>query len=454
MASSMPGSGGAIPRGWTAPGGHGTPEPTSRDKPRRGRAGELGPRYGAKLAAMVLEDAHALVIGVSRYQHVAPLRTTEDAQDVAAVLRDPASCAYPPIAVHTLLDEEATRDAIFAALDGLARDTREASTVLIYYSGHGARALADAGNSYYLVPVDATAGSRDELERTAISNTELARRLQAIPAGRLTVVLDCCRAADLAEPRLAEAVSPLAQGRGRAVIAASRATDCAYEMPGQRDSTLTSWLVAGLRGAASGVGGVIRICDLFHYVQQQVAAGPVAQHPVFRAELEENYPIAQLRGGVAAALAIPPPPDDATYDAFISYCQDDADDRGWVTRVVVPYLEGLGLRMCLEARDFRLGASRIAETDRAVIHSRYTIAVFTPAYLAGAFEAYDALLAAHCAIESRAPRLIPLLRRRCELALHDRMTEALDVSDDAEVPAALQRLALAVRQPPRPRLGG
>ena len=32
------------------------------------------------------------------------------------------------------------------------------------------------------------------------------------------------------------------------------------------------------------------------------------------------------------------------------------------------------------------------------------------------------------------------------------MTEALDVSRDPEVPAALKRLALALRQPPRPRL--
>jgi hypothetical protein len=394
------------------------------------------------------------VIGISRYLHVPELRATQDAQDIAAVLRDPACCGYPPAAVKTLLDGEATRAAILAALDALAHDTGEASTVFIYYSGHGARAASAAGtSSYYLVPVDATAASHDELEQTAISNAELSARLRAIPAGRLTVVLDCCRAADLADPRLAEAVAPLAQGRGRAVLAASRATGSAFEMPGQRDSAMTGCLLEGLRGAASGVGGVIRICDLFHYVQQKVAAQPVDQHPVFKAELEENYPIAALRGGAALAFAVPAAPDDAAYDAFLSYCHDDPDDRAWVSDAVVPYLEGLGLRLCLERRDFRLGASRVDETDRAVTTSRYTVAVFTPAYLASAFDDYDSLLATHVAIESRAPRLIPLLRRRCELAPHTRMTEALDVSRDAEVPSALQRLAVALRQPPRPRLG-
>src|SRR5207244_2683951 len=162
---------------------------------------------------------------------------------VAAAVQDQACCGYPGAAVHVLLDEAATRAAILAELDGPARATDARSTVIIYYSGHGAQVPAGAGHAYYLVPVDAVASPQDELERTAISSSELGTRLRAIQAARVTVVLDCCRAADLADPRLAEVVSPLAQGRGRAVIAASRATDCAYVMPGQRDSTLTGYLV-------------------------------------------------------------------------------------------------------------------------------------------------------------------------------------------------------------------
>jgi hypothetical protein len=400
----------------------------------------------------MLDDAHALVIGISRYQRVTPLRPTQDAQDISAALQDPDCCGYPPAAVHRLLDEAATRAEILDALDALARATGPGSTVFLYYSGHGAHAPGETGDRYYLLPVDATGGSRDALERTAISNVELSARLATIPAGRLTLVLDCCRAADLAVPRLTQAVAPLAQGRGRVVLAASRATDSAFALPGRRNSTLTGCLLDGLRGAAPAVAGVIRVCDLFHYVQQRVAGEPLEQHPVFKAELEENYPIAELRGGAAEALVVPRPPDEFAIDAFVSYCREDADDRAWVTTVLVPYLEHSGLRLCLEQRDFQLGASRIDEIERVVTQSRYTVAVLSPAYLDGAFEAYQALLAAHVAIEARAPRFLPLIRRPCSLVLHARMAEALDVSRDAEVPAALQRLAVSLRQPPRPRL--
>jgi hypothetical protein len=230
------------------------------------------------------------------------------------------------------------------------------------------------------------------------------------------------------------------------VLAAT--SEGAYKID-ERNSEFTHHLLAGLRGAAEGVGGVIRISDLFDYVQKKFADAPVPQQPIFKAEFEENYPIARHR---SADLALPPPPDDRRYDAFVSYCNDDLDDRDWVGDVMVPCLERLGLRLCLESRDFTLGAPLITEAERAVRESRYTVAVFTPAYMDGAFAQYQWVLAAHQAMESRAPRLIPLQRRTCELSLEDRMTAILDVRRDKEVEPQLLRLAKQLRSAPQPRL--
>jgi hypothetical protein len=408
-------------------------------------------------------DGHALSIGISRYRHVGALPEVQDAQDVAAALADPALCAYPAANVGSLVDEGATRAAILGALDELARRTGPSSTVLIYFSGHGGRARGS--EACYLVPVDCEGGTEAQLADTAISGAELSAKLRAIPAARLTVVLDCCRAAGLAEPKDVmtdglvrelppAALSLLASGKGRAVFAASGSDGFAYVKPGARNGVFTQHLLEGLRGGAGGAGGVIRVCDLFHYVQQKIAAAGAEQRPVFKADIEENYPVALFRGGRAPVIGQTELDDGFRYDAFISYRGDSSGDRTWALGVLVPALERQGLRLCLERRDFRLGAPRIREMERAVEESRYSVAVFTPDYLDGAFEDFQALMARHNAIESKAPRFIPVIRRPCELHLGLRMTEALDLSDDTEVEAGLERLALALREPPRSRLDG
>ncbi|HEY6176967.1 MAG TPA: caspase family protein, partial [Kofleriaceae bacterium] len=144
-------------------------------------------------------DAHALVIGVSHYRHIGQLPHGADAADLAGLLRDPVACGYDPARVTLLQDAAATRAAILDGLDHLAEHADPAATVVLYFAGHGGRP-ADRGDAY-LLPCDGRGGSLDELEATAISIELLARKLAALRAQRLTIVLDCCHTAGLADPR-------------------------------------------------------------------------------------------------------------------------------------------------------------------------------------------------------------------------------------------------------------
>jgi uncharacterized caspase-like protein len=219
---------------------------------------------------MKLDDAHALAIGISSYRHAPALPPVHDAEDVAAVLADPQHGAYAPANVHTLLDTAATRAAILEALTALARRTSEASTVFLYFSGHGGRTRSAGADTCYLVPVDGDTSTAETLAATAISAAELSERLRAIAAARFTIVLDCCRASGIAEAKDANeelglawtpaGLSPLVQGRGRAVLAASRADGYAFVVPGRRNGIFTGHLLDGLGGAAVGSGGIIRVC--------------------------------------------------------------------------------------------------------------------------------------------------------------------------------------------------
>jgi len=220
-----------------------------------------------------------------------------------------------------------------------------------------------------------------------------------------------------------------------------------WVMPGATNSLFTQHLLAGLRGGAPGPGGVIRIFDLFHYLQPRVTADQPSQHPIFKAEVEENLPVALYLGGKAPS----PPPvafaDGYAYDVFISYRQQEPD-RTWVRKVLLPRLEARGLRACIDYRDFRLGVPLVLEMARAVEQSRYTLAILSPAYLAGHFTELESVLAEHLGLEKSQRRLLCAMREPCTPRLGMRARLWLDMSDDGEFDTNLARLAYELSQAP------
>jgi hypothetical protein len=240
----------------------------------------------------------------------------------------------------------------------------------------------------------------------------------------------------------------LQAGRGRVILASSRSTESSWVLPGAQNSLFTQHLLAGLRGGAPGPSGVIRIFDLFHYLQPKVTADQSAQYPVFKAELEENFPLALYLGG--KALGPTPstlPVDDFVYDVFISYRRQEPD-KIWVRKTLSPHLTAEGLRVCIDYQDFRLGSPLVKEMERAVEQSRYTLAILSPAYLASNFTDLENVLAEHLGLEKSQRRLLAVLREDCTPRLGFRARLWLDMTDDDKFEANLARLVYELRQPP------
>jgi uncharacterized caspase-like protein len=118
----------------------------------------------------------------------------------ADILRDPTRCVYPPEQVHLLTGENATRDHILRALEALAQSIIPQSAVLVYFSGHGYQVTTTTGPAYYLMSYGYDV---NQLYKTAISGAEFTARLQAIPARKLLVLLDCCHASGVGEAKAA-----------------------------------------------------------------------------------------------------------------------------------------------------------------------------------------------------------------------------------------------------------
>jgi len=141
------------------------------------------------------------------------------------------------------------------------------------------------------------------------------------------------------------------------------------------------------------------------------------------------------------------PAVDFTYDVFVSHSRAE---RGWVRDELLPRLEGAGLRACLDWRDFRAGAPRAAEVERAATRSRHTLLVLTPAYLADEWAEFSDLLVQALDPAERQRRLVPLLKARCDLPLRIRHLTYVNFADPEEPEWAWVQLLTALGAPPLP----
>lgn len=113
------------------------------------------------------------------------------------------------------------------------------------------------------------------------------------------------------------------------------------------------------------------------------------------------------------------------YKVFVAFA---AADRDWVEGFLIPEL-ALPRGDFLTPDDFVLGAALTTEVQRAVLASQFSVVVLTPAFLADQWSAFGVLLASHRAVESASARVIPVLRKPCEVPLvlsHRRMLDCTD----------------------------
>lgn len=407
-----------------------------------------------------LPNTHALLIGIADYQRVTrlPQQVRNDVQDIHAVLVDSHLCAYPPENVTLLLDGQATQAAIRQAFADLAAKTNADSTVLLYISSHGAQIATGAWADEYLLPVDTAITSEAQIAATAIAGAEFAAALKAIPARKLLVVLDCCHAAgigvlkDVTSAQVKDGLSPaiyqrLASGQGRAVLASADRDEKSYILPGARNSLFTQHLLAGLRGGVASEDGLIRLFDLFEYVQPKVTADHAAQHPVFKADLRDNFPVALRLAGQPKA------PDYMTdgfvYDAYLSFA-DREPDAAWVWTKLMPELEKAGLRVAISGVVQAPGVALVVETERAIRQAKRTVVVLSNAYLADHLADFENGLAQTMGIQEGAYRLLPIQIEAIAAArLPTRlgMLTTLDLTHPYRSQTELARLVRALQQP-------
>ena len=407
-----------------------------------------------------MENAYALVVGIANYQKIRSLPETvlKDAQDIQTLLTHPHYCGYAPENVQLLLDGQATQAALRQALAMLAQNTNADSTVFIYISSHGGRVDFGPHQGEYLLPVDADSTSGASLATTAIPSTQFTEALRAIPARKLVVVFDCCHSGGIGQPKDADApvlkagfsdnaYEALKQGKGRAILASSRSEEFSYVTQGATNSVFTQHFLAGLKGGIASDDGLIRLFDVFEYLQPRVTGAFPDQHPIFKAEIEENFPVALYLGGQKGAM--PQVEDGFRYDAYISYV-DQEPDTGWVWDILVPKLEDAGLKVAVSGDSEKPGVARVVNIERGIQQAKRTIVVLSETYLSDNMAAFENTLGQTMGIQEGTYRLLPIKAMPVDtsrLPTRLSMLTTLDLVHPRRAEREFSRLIEALRQP-------
>ncbi len=396
-----------------------------------------------------MDNAHALVIGIANYRQINKLPPTilNDAQAIHDLLIDAQFCGYSADNVQLLLDDQATQAAMRQALADLSRRSDQDSTVFFYISSHGGRIEFGPYAGEYLLPLNTNNTSTQSFAQTTISGNEFTEALRAIPARKIVVVFDCCYSGGIGQPK--DAIAPilkpgfsenyydaLKSGRGRVILASSRNDEYSYVMPDAENSLFTQHLLAGIRGGIPSDDGLIRVFDLFEYLQPRVTGDQPNQHPIFKADIEENFSIALYLGGQKGVR------DDSgegfCYDAYISYVHQEPD-KNWVWKTLVPRLQDAGVHIAVSGVAEDPGVALVLSMERAIEQSKRIVVVMSTAYMIDNWAHFQNVMAQTLSVEERQARVLPVIieeklvdrhghiDKRARLGL--RMLTPLDLTD-------------------------
>jgi hypothetical protein len=150
------------------------------------------------LGEPVSGSRHAVVVGISDYPGTENdlNYSDEDADEMAEALS--SSTVYGFSDVTLLQDGAATRAAILGAIDGIATDAGE---IVFFFSGHGARGIADDGDKERL---DEAIVAHNGEDLVPIWDGELQGAFSEFTTSRIVFIFDTCLAGgmerDLGEP--------------------------------------------------------------------------------------------------------------------------------------------------------------------------------------------------------------------------------------------------------------
>jgi hypothetical protein len=220
-------------------------------------------------------NRYAVVIGIEQYRKDLPRVNfaSHDAKVVKEYLTK--RLRFPEENVVSLVNEHAAKSDMEKYLEyWLPEHVDHDSTVLIYYSGHGASNFKT--HEGYLLPFD---GDPTYLDGTGYSLKRLYETLEKSSAREVVVMLDSCFSGTGGRsvmskglrPVVVSLENPVLAGGKTVVLTASSGVQASSTYHSKSHGLLTYFLLKGLQGSADqNNDGTIDLTEVYTYVKPQV----------------------------------------------------------------------------------------------------------------------------------------------------------------------------------------
>ena len=221
-----------------------------------------------ELPAIISEprkNAYAVVIGIENYRSLPKSDySRSDATLVKAYLK---ALGFQERNIEFLTDEKATRTDIEKSLEAwLPNRAKKDSTVLVYFSGHGAPEPA-SGNAY-LVPYD---GDPNYLPVTGYPLKRLYASLGKLEAREIIVVLDSCFSGSGGRSVLAKGARPLVMmapigilSSNIAILSATQGSQISTSSPQKGHGVFTYYFLKAIKD------GKKNLAEIYEHITPQV----------------------------------------------------------------------------------------------------------------------------------------------------------------------------------------
>lgn len=224
---------------------------------------------------------YVLILGINNYKNPRYQLNyaLSDAKSIEEIVRQGNSSLFDEIIVHTLYDNEVTKDKILAKFSELGAQMNEQDVFMFYYAGHGTLDKDDAANEFYIVPYDIVQlyGNSSMLKEKAISASEIRELSMKLNPQKQVFIIDACHSAGALESNLTRgaaeerAIAQLARSTGTFWLTAAGSEQFATEFEELGHGVFTYSLLEALTGENGSNGdNTLTIRELSSYVEMRV----------------------------------------------------------------------------------------------------------------------------------------------------------------------------------------